>query len=232
MNLDHFVILVKELFPGNAATDAQVKELGTAFYAQLQEKFKTNPEQLEEIIDINPLKAFMDKDHMLKHKGYNSVLCLHLFDFVEALQKQAEQMENKEGAEAPMININIWDDYYDDGYAPEGELQKTHIYIEKSGEDDVSIDMEKQVLESFLNKILDIHKNTNILKGVSFELELNDSKEKYPNLIGTEHEWCLYVRWEIKVEGMTHVQRENLLKEIEKEKMFFTYRELNVYSES
>ena len=50
MNLDHFVILVKELFPGNAATDAQVKELGTAFYAQLQEKFKTNPEQLEEFI--------------------------------------------------------------------------------------------------------------------------------------------------------------------------------------
>lgn len=232
MNLDHFIILVKELFPGNEASDDQIKELGAGFYAHMQEKFKDKPNLLEEMIDINPLKAFMNQDHMLKHKGYNPGICLHLFDFVEDLQKQAQEKGITKDSEAPKININIWDDYYEDGYVPEGEKQKTHIYVEHGKEDGIGLDMERQVLDAFLNKILDIHKNTQILTGVSFELKLHNSKEEYPNLVGTEHESFLYVRWEIKVEDMTHRQRENLLNEIRQEKMYFTYRELNVYSES
>jgi len=30
------------------------------------------------------------------------------------------------------IPVNIWDDYYDDGFIPKGEKQKTYIYIEDS----------------------------------------------------------------------------------------------------
>jgi hypothetical protein len=234
MNLDHFIPLVKALFPGNAATDEQIKELGAAFYAHMQQKFKDKPELLEEMIDINPLKAFMDQDHMLKHKGYNPGFCLHLFEFVEDLQRQAAEKGITEDGEPqfPKIDINIWDDYYDDGYVPDGEKQDTFIYVEKSDEDGIDIDMERQILDAFLNKILDIHKNTQILSGVSFELKLRDSKNEYPNLVGTEHERFLIVRWEIRVENMTHAQRELLLTEIKKGKMFFTYRELNVYSES
>ena len=28
------------------------------------------------------------------------------------------------------IHINIWDDFYDDGYVPKGEKLETYIYIE------------------------------------------------------------------------------------------------------
>lgn len=30
------------------------------------------------------------------------------------------------------IPINIWDDFYDDGYVPEGEKLETYIYVEDS----------------------------------------------------------------------------------------------------
>lgn len=30
----------------------------------------------------------------------------------------------------PAIGFNIWDDYYDDGYVPNGEIQRTHGYLE------------------------------------------------------------------------------------------------------
>lgn len=30
----------------------------------------------------------------------------------------------------PIIGFNIWDDYYDDGYVPEGEIQETYGYLE------------------------------------------------------------------------------------------------------
>ena len=32
------------------------------------------------------------------------------------------------------IPVNIWDDYWDDGYAPEGKKQETYAYIEESEE--------------------------------------------------------------------------------------------------
>jgi len=30
-----------------------------------------------------------------------------------------------------IIDVNIWDDYYDDDFVPEGETQETYIYIEE-----------------------------------------------------------------------------------------------------
>jgi hypothetical protein len=29
------------------------------------------------------------------------------------------------------IPINIWDDFYDDGFVPEGKIQETFIYVEE-----------------------------------------------------------------------------------------------------
>ena len=42
------------------------------------------------------------------------------------------------------IPLNIWDDFYEDGYVPEGKKQETHAYIESSkiSEDDKELLME------------------------------------------------------------------------------------------
>ena len=46
--------------------------------------------------------------------------------------------------------INIWDDFYDDGYVPEGEKLETYIYVEDSS---VSHEKIKQCLELLLDYI-------------------------------------------------------------------------------
>ena len=47
------------------------------------------------------------------------------------------------------ISINIWDDYCDDGYVPEGKTQDTYAYIESDlpHEDckNVLISLQKQI---------------------------------------------------------------------------------------
>jgi hypothetical protein len=63
-------------------------------------------------------------------------------------------------------------------------------------------------------------------------MKLHDSKKEYPNLVGTEHEWCLYERWQIQVSDMTHKQLGDLITEIEKLELNFEGRLLNIYSES
>ncbi len=96
------------------------------------------------------------------------------------------------------IPINIWDDFYDDGYVPDGEKLETYIYVEDST---ISHEKRKQYLEILLNYIT---KNLNI-DGVKLWLEFYESKKKYPNLIGnSEAERMFFDRWEIKVEGLTH----------------------------
>ena len=75
------------------------------------------------------------------------------------------------------ISVNIWDDYYDDGYVPNGEIQSTYIYVE---DEDMPLEERKECLEFLLNYI-----NDNIkLRGVKMWIELYDSKKEYPNLIG------------------------------------------------
>jgi hypothetical protein len=38
----------------------------------------------------------------------------------------------KKGIKIPEITINIWDDFFDDGFVPEGEIQKTYAYVEEN----------------------------------------------------------------------------------------------------
>ena len=128
------------------------------------------------------------------------------------------------------IYINSWDDFYEDGYVPEGKKQETFIYVECEKEKDH--DFEKEVLEKLLDKILDIHKRDNILEGVTFEVKFHDSRALKPELIGTEYEWCLYQRWEVRIEYMTHSQLHKLLEILEKEKLSHRDREFYIYSES
>jgi len=124
-----------------------------------------------------------------------------------------------------IIPINIWDDFYEDGYVLEGEKQETYIYVESS---EIDLDTQKKAL-----KILLEHVKTQIsLPGVKMWMEFNDSKKKYPSLVGTEHEWCLFQRWEIRVENLTHKRLHGLLKELRQAKLSLGDAQFNIYSES
>lgn len=97
-----------------------------------------------------------------------------------------------------IIPVNIWDDYYEDGYIPEGKIQETYIYVEdrKMDEND-----RKKYLEYLLNYI---NINIKYLDGVKMWMSYYDSKIKHPNIPEEYH----FTRPEIGVEHMTHKQRE------------------------
>ena len=51
------------------------------------------------------------------------------------------------------IPINIWDDFYDDGYCPEGEIVKTYAYVENYSMDE---ELKERALECFYNLLKQI----------------------------------------------------------------------------
>ena len=123
------------------------------------------------------------------------------------------------------ISINIWDDFYDDGYVSEGEKLETYIYIEDS---DMPLEKCKEYLEILLEYI---NKNLNI-NGIKLWMELYESKKKYPNLISTEHERMFFDRWEIKLEGLTHERLDEWMKVLENIDIKVNGIPFHIYSES
>lgn len=126
------------------------------------------------------------------------------------------------------IPINIWDDFYDDGYVPKGEIQETYIYVE---DNELNIDFRKKCLEYLLSYIeYNIKFTSKPLP--KFYMYFYDSWEKYPKLIGTENEWMLFKRWEIKIENLSHKQLDKLLKDLSNASLLMDGIPFNIYSES
>ena len=121
----------------------------------------------------------------------------------------------------PPADINIWDDYYEDGYVPDGELQETYAYVETSK---VKQDKQKVYLEELMRLIVD---QKLLPETVEMTIVDYDSATKYPNLIGTESAYLLYRRWELRFKHLTHELRENLVEKLQKYSSRFV-----VYSES
>ena len=48
------------------------------------------------------------------------------------------------------IPINIWDDFYDDGYVPQGKTQNTYIYVE---EPDIPLEKQEAILQILLEHL-------------------------------------------------------------------------------
>ena len=106
------------------------------------------------------------------------------------------------------IPINICDDFYDDGYVPEGKKLETYIYVE---DHNISHEKRKEYLEIFLDYI---NKNLNI-DGIKFWMEFYESRKKYPNLIGNpEAERMFFDRWEIRLENLTHERLDDWMKKL------------------
>jgi len=123
------------------------------------------------------------------------------YTFLENKSKNLTNIKN--------IPINIWDDFYDDGYAPEGEKLETYIYVEDT-------DIPQENCKKYLEILLEyINKNLNT-DGVKLWLELYESRKKYPNLVGNpDAEKMFFDRWEIKVEGLTHRRLDAWMKVLE-----------------
>ena len=95
-----------------------------------------------------------------------------------------------------IIPINIWDDFFDDGFVPIGETQETYAYIE----DDTPLETQKLYLNMFLQYMKE---NLNVDK-VDMSLVMYEPRKKYPNLVGTENENLLINRCQIIIKGITH----------------------------
>lgn len=116
------------------------------------------------------------------------------------------------------INVNIWDDYHDDGYVPEGETQDTFAYVESD------------LLDEDCKKVLELVQQE-VAKLSSCELNYYDSAKVYPNLVGTEYAYSLYKRWQLEIKNLPHLEREKLVQSLQN-KLQYQNRPINVYSES
>ena len=122
------------------------------------------------------------------------------------------------------ISVNIWDDYHDDGYVPDGETQDTYAYVEC----DLESDKQKEVLLVLKEHIEKIYPNA------SFEMELSyyDSAKVYPSLVGTEYEYSLYKRWQLQFKHFSHKVREDLVEKLQNLHLTYLNIPVDIYSES
>ena len=101
------------------------------------------------------------------------------------------------------IPYNIWDDYWDDGFAPAGEIQETYAYVE---EHNVLTEEQKEAISKF---VFD-HLQTLDLTGVVVKLRGED----------------------IEFKNLTHVRREKLLAELRAARLVYEGIPFSFYSES
>lgn len=120
-----------------------------------------------------------------------------------------------------VIPINIWDDFYDDGFVPNGEIQMTDAYVEEYQE--FSSDTKKKAMES----MMDFLKTLN-LPGVDYSLSYYNNREGLPE----ETEVELFEQWSIVFKHLTHARLETLMQELTQANLSVDGIPLYFYSES
>lgn len=123
-----------------------------------------------------------------------------------------------------MIRINIWDDYYEDGYVPDGEVQETYAYVESP---DLEKDEEKRCLGYVMSYIVN---NYLVPDTVEMELVFYDARVRYPTL-GTLPT-NLLTRWDLRFAGLTHAARMQLIAELQWKDLAYNGEPIKIYSES
>ena len=108
-----------------------------------------------------------------------------------------------------IINVNIWDDYYEDGYVPEGEVQTTHMYVEESL-DNVSLDNTHKYLFQIMTYI---NKHSLVPSNVEMKLILHDPHKLYPNL-AEKTGMKFDKQWRLIFTHLTHKNREDLVEKL------------------
>ena len=121
------------------------------------------------------------------------------------------------------ISINIWDDYYEDGYLPDGETLETFIYVEDT-------DFSHEERENFLLFLKEKIDSYNF--PIKTKMSIYDTKIKYPNLDFEELNMQHWKRHEIRVYDMTHKIRYELIENLNKENLMIDNKNFYFYSES
>lgn len=124
------------------------------------------------------------------------------------------------------IHINIWDDYHDDGFVPAGEIQETYAYVEDG---DLPDEEQREVLLKLQGAVSAAKES-----GSALECSIcwHDSALVHPNLVGTEHAWCLYKRWQLELKHLPHREREALVDVLAKSVLLHNGLPCVIYSES
>lgn len=135
-------------------------------------------------------------------------------------------MKNKE----PRIPINIWDDYYEDGYVPKGKIQETYAYVE-------DYDISHELHEKYLNILFNYIQKNLTLNKVDIKLEFHDTKNDYDSktvekCIKEYGEKFFFKRWEIQFKNLTHKRLWKLVDELNEAKLSIDGISFDIYSES
>lgn len=120
------------------------------------------------------------------------------------------------------IVVNLWDDY------AEEDLEKQHTYAYVAG--DASEAQQKEVLGALLEAVVGWKEQSQSPLGAA--LAFHDSALIHPQLVGTDSEWCLYKRWEVKLQRLSHEDREALVDALNQQALVVEGRPVTVISES
>lgn len=123
----------------------------------------------------------------------------------------------------PSIPINLWDDYYEDGHVPEGEIQQTYMYVES---DDYDLEFKRKCLERVKQLIEEKFK-----PGFEMEMEYFDTRQKYPTLkdrTDVPH-WS---RYNLLFKHLSHETRYELVEKLKEMKLEYENTPIVFYSES
>lgn len=156
----------------------------------------------------------------------NKLIAYHT-NYLENQEKLKKEFDYKK---IEQININIWDDFYDDNKSiynneTENNIQTTFAYVETSNIPNIE---NQKILSKLINVILE---NSLLPKDVDMELSFYDSSTKYPILVLDKQNF-LYKRWQIDFKNITHKILNKLIENLKKEDIFFNEIKFNIYSES
>ena len=132
------------------------------------------------------------------------------------------------------IPINIWDDFYDDGYVPKGEVLETYCYVEN----DLPFVYRQKVLDFFFEELEKIFKDPKLVD-VKIWKDTFDSKIKYPTMTPEKCESAdipydkfHFSRPEIRFQNLTHKKLDILMIVLNNMELKYQGIPLNIYSES
>jgi hypothetical protein len=118
--------------------------------------------------------------------------------------------------------LNVFDDYSES----DPEAQNTYAYLD----DDTPEADQPAVLQSVLDAVLAWKLTAG--SPVKARLAFHDSAQVYPQLVGTDMEGLLYRRWEVKLERLSHEDREALVEALNQQDLEVNGRRVTVISES
>ena len=139
------------------------------------------------------------------------------------LELTSENKETTMKEKKLRIPVNIWDDFYEDGYVPVGKIQETYAYVE-------DYDFNHVDSIKYLSYLMHwIKENITYLDDVKMWMSFYDSKVKYPN---TEEGFPHFCRQEIRFQYMTHKQLDRLVDDLNKANLTIDGLSFDIYSES